>query len=38
MMDGIGLSNLEIVTICSRMTLDAIGIAGFGKEVLYICT
>jgi hypothetical protein len=31
MMETMGLENLECTGFCERMTLDAIGLAGFGK-------
>lgn len=30
MMEQFGLENLSVTAICERMTLDAIGLAGFG--------
>jgi hypothetical protein len=35
-MEQIGLENLAVTELCGRMTLDAIGLAGFGKNILYI--
>lgn len=33
MMETLGLENLCVTDICGRMTLDAIGIAGFGRTI-----
>jgi hypothetical protein len=30
-MERLGLENTNIAAICERMTMDAIGVAGFGK-------
>lgn len=33
-MEQNGLESIEIIHVCERMTLDAIGLAGFGKTFL----